>query len=57
MNDSRRRTTVRVPQEFRAIAESEKRSVSNMAFKVLSDYVEERNQRKPTPASNNKPKR
>jgi hypothetical protein len=41
-----RRVTVPVPRVFGAIAESEKRSVSNLVFKVLSDYVEKREQRR-----------
>jgi len=39
---SRERVSVFAPTKFRAPAAAEKRSVSNMAFKILSDYVEHR---------------
>jgi hypothetical protein len=47
---NRERVSVYAPTKFRAIAASEKRSVSNMAFKILSDYVD--NRRMPAPQSN-----
>jgi hypothetical protein len=36
----RERVSVFAPTKFRAIAAADKRSVSNLAFKILSDYVE-----------------
>ena len=43
MANERTRFTVKVPQQFRAIAEIERRSISNLAYKVLSEFVARRN--------------
>jgi hypothetical protein len=39
---NRERVSVFAPIKFRALAAAERRSVSNLAFKVLSDFVERR---------------
>jgi len=41
-DSGRERVSVFAPVKFRALAVSERRSISNLAFKVLSDFVEQR---------------
>jgi hypothetical protein len=48
---NRERVSVYAPTKFRAIAAKEKRSVSNLVFKILSDYVEGRSVSRLVPQS------